>query len=145
MSPPRRGRPPKPLDPTASNAARLGAELRSRRMARGLTLEALAELIGFTPQHISEVERAKASVSSPFLTACDRELDAQGALLELLPAVVYERALERHDRSVARRRSRRTRVARERRELPGAPACATTDAEDRVMADLRRVLLCRYD
>jgi len=115
-------------------------------MERGLTLEALAELIGFTPQHISEVERAKASVSSPFLTACDRELDAQGSLLELLPAVVYERALERHDRSVARRRSRRARVAaHERRELPGAPACATTDAEDRVMADLRRVLLCRYD
>ena len=114
-------------------------------MERGLTLEALAELVGFTPQHISEVERAKASVSSPFLAACDRELEAQGSLLELLPAVVYERALERHDRSVARRRSRRTRVARERRELPGAPACATTDAEDRVMADLRRVLLCRYD
>jgi transcriptional regulator with XRE-family HTH domain len=113
-------------------------------MERGLTLEALAELVGFTPQHISEVERAKASVSSPFLAACDRELEAQGSLLELLPAVVYERALERHDRSVARRRSRRTRVARERREMPGAPACATTDAEDRVMADLRRVLLCRY-
>jgi transcriptional regulator with XRE-family HTH domain len=114
-------------------------------MERGLTLEALAELVGFTPQHISEVERAKASVSSPFLAACDRELEAQGSLLELLPAVVYERALERHDRSVARRRSRRTRVARERRELPGAPACATTDSEDRVMADLRRVLLCRYE
>jgi transcriptional regulator with XRE-family HTH domain len=145
MKQPRRGRPPKPLDPSASNAAHLGAEIRSRRLDRGLTLEGLAELIGFTPQHISEVERAKASVSSAFLAACDHALEAQGSLLELLPAVVYERALERHDRSVARRRTRRTRVTHERRDLPGAPACATTDAEDRVMADLRRVLLCRYD
>jgi transcriptional regulator with XRE-family HTH domain len=145
MKQPRRGRPPKPLDPNASNAARLGAEIRSRRLERGLTLEALAELVGFTPQHISEVERAKASVSNPFLAACDKALEAEGSLLELLPAVVYERALERHDRSVARRRSRRPRSSHERREMTGAPAYATTDAEDRVMADLRRTLLCRYD
>jgi transcriptional regulator with XRE-family HTH domain len=145
MNQPRRGRPPKPLDPNASNAARLGAELRSRRLERDLTLEALAGQIGFTPQHVSEVELAKTSVSRAFVAACDRELEAQGSLLELLPAVVYERALERHDRSVARRRSRPSRVAQERRELPCNHGDATTDAEDRVMADLRRVLLCRYD
>jgi transcriptional regulator with XRE-family HTH domain len=145
MNQPRRGRPPKPLDPNASNAARLGAELRSRRLERDLTLEALAGQIGFTPQHVSEVELAKTSVSRAFVAACDRELEAQGSLLELLPAVVYERALERHDRSVARRRSKPSRVAHERRELPCNHGDATTDAEDRVMADLRRVLLCRYD
>src|SRR3954453_9055926 len=82
MKQPRRGRPPKTLDPSASNAAHLGAEIRSRRLDRGLTLEGLAELIGFTPQHISEVERAKASVSSAFLAACDHALEAQGTLLE---------------------------------------------------------------
>lgn len=141
----RRGRPPKQLDPDASNAARLGAEIRSRRHERELTLEGLAELIGFTPQHVSEVELAKASVSRPFVAACDRALEAQGSLLELLPAVVYERALERHDRSVARRRSKSTKPAHERRELPGTHADGTTDAENRVMAELRRVLLCRYD
>ena len=145
MTQPRRGRPPKPLDPNASSAARLGAEIRSRRLERGLTLEALARLIGFTPQHISEVERAKASVSSPFLAACDRALEADGSLLELLPAVVYERAVERHDRSVARRRSKSSEVAQERREPPAPRDAATTDAEARVMAELRRVLLCRYD
>ncbi|MCA1680049.1 MAG: helix-turn-helix transcriptional regulator, partial [Actinobacteria bacterium] len=139
------GRPLKPLDPNASSAARLGAEIRSRRLERGLTLEALAELIDFTPQHVSEVELANASVSRPFVAACDRALDAGGSLLELLPAVVYERALERHDRSVARRRVRRSRVAHERRELPGTRADGTTDAENRVMAELRRVLLCRYE
>jgi len=145
MKQPRRGRPPKPLDPNASSAARLGAEIRSRRLERELTLEALAGLIGFTPQHVSEVERAKASVSSPFLAACDRALEARGSLLELLPAVVYERAIERHDRSVARRHSRPSGTAHACRELAGARADARTPAESRVMAELRRVLLCRYD
>jgi transcriptional regulator with XRE-family HTH domain len=123
----------------------LGAEIRSRRSERGLTLEGLAELIGFTPQHVSEVELAKASVSKSFVAACDRALDARGRLLELLPAVVYERALERHDRSVARRRSSTSKAAQERRELPPARRLATTRAEDRLMADLRGTLLCQYD
>jgi transcriptional regulator with XRE-family HTH domain len=144
MTQPRRGRPPKPLDPDASHAARLGAEIRSRRLQRGLTLEALAELIEFTPQHVSEVELAKASVSTPFVAACDDALEAQGSLLELLPAVVYERALERHDRSVARRRSSTSKAAHGRREPSRAREDATTDAEDRVMAELRKTLLCRY-
>lgn len=142
---PRRGRPPKPLDPDASNAARLGAEIRSRRLGHGLTLEGLAELIDFTPQHVSEVELAKASVSKPFVAACDRALEARGSLLELLPAVVYERALERHDRSVARRRSSTSKAAQERREQPRARQYATTRAEDRVMTQLRGKLLCQYD
>jgi transcriptional regulator with XRE-family HTH domain len=102
---PRRGRPPNALDPDASHAARLGAEIRTLRQARGLTLEALGALIGFSAQHISEVERAKASVSEPFVAACDRALDARGALVALLPPVLWERALQRHDRAAARHRS----------------------------------------
>jgi transcriptional regulator with XRE-family HTH domain len=145
MTTPRRGRPPKPLDPDASHAARLGAEIRARRLERALTLEALAEKIGFTPQHVSEVELAKASVSRPFVAACDRALDAQGSLLELLPAVVYERALERHERSVRRRSSASSKSAQERRGQPPAREYATTAAEERVMTDLRGTLLCRYD
>jgi transcriptional regulator with XRE-family HTH domain len=92
------------LDPDASRAAQLGAEIRSRRQARGLTLGALAALIGFSSQHISEVERAKAPVSGPFVAACDRALHARGLLLALLPAVLYERATDRHERSAQRRR-----------------------------------------
>jgi transcriptional regulator with XRE-family HTH domain len=145
MTQTRRGRPPKPLDPDASHAARLGAEIRSRRLARGWTLEGLAELIDFTPQHVSEVELAKASVSKPFIAACDRALEANGSLLELLPAVVYERALERQERGVARRRSNTSKAVQERRHLPRARPYATTSAEDRVMADLRATLLCQYD
>jgi transcriptional regulator with XRE-family HTH domain len=104
MTQPRRGRPPHSPNPDASHADRLGAEIRLRRQAQGLTLKALATLIGFSSQHLSEVELAKAPVSGPFVAACDRALDARGDLLDLLPAVVYERAMQRHERSAARKR-----------------------------------------
>jgi len=105
MTQPRRGRPPQTLNADVSHAARLGAEIRRRREAQGLTLQALAALIGFSPQHVSEVERAKTPMSGPFVAACDEALDARGALVALLPAAVCERALQRHDRSTARGRS----------------------------------------
>jgi transcriptional regulator with XRE-family HTH domain len=100
-----RGRPPQPLDPDASRAARLGAEIRARRRAQGLTLDALAQLTGFSGQHISEAERAKAAVSSSFVAACDHALQANGWLLEQLPGVICERAAQRDDREAARRRA----------------------------------------
>jgi transcriptional regulator with XRE-family HTH domain len=65
------------------------------RVARNLTLQALASRIGYSPQHISEVERAQASASKAFVTACDRALDAQGELLALYPAVRIEQVEER--------------------------------------------------
>lgn len=110
MTQPPRGRPPSPVDPDASHAARLGAEIRARRQAQGLTLKALAARTGFSSQHLSEVERANVPMSEPFVAACDQALDAHGALVALLPAVVYERALKRHDRSTARRRSEARRL-----------------------------------
>jgi len=97
-----RGRPPKPLDPDASHGARLGAELRTHRLEEGLTLQALGDLTGYTPQHVSEVERAKTAPTRPFIAACDRALDAQGALLALLPAVVHERDAQRRERAARR-------------------------------------------
>lgn len=106
MEPRRRGRPPDALNPDDSSAARLGFEIRSRREGQGLTLGMFADRIGFSPQHVSEVERAKASASRPFVAACDRALGARGVLIDLLPAVVFERASERHDRSARRRRAR---------------------------------------
>lgn len=106
MERPRRGRPPNALNPNDSSAAKLGAQIRERRGTRGLTLEALAASIGFSPQHVSEVERAKAPASKPFVAACDRALDAHGSLLDLLPAAVVEQAMERHDRSATRRQAR---------------------------------------
>jgi transcriptional regulator with XRE-family HTH domain len=98
-----RGRPPKPLDRDASGAAYLGADLRSRRQERDLTQQALADLVGYTPQHISEVERAKTWPTPSFIATCDQTLEAQGRLLALLPAVNDERDRQRQERAAARK------------------------------------------
>jgi len=103
---PRRGRPPNPLDPAASHAARLGAEVRARRQARRLTLQALGDLTGYTPQYVSEIERAKGAPTRPFIEACDAALDAHGALLALLPAAAHERETKRQERAARRAHTR---------------------------------------
>jgi|SRR5215218_2567533 len=104
MMSPRRGRPLKALNRDASSAARLGAALRACRLERGLTLEELAALVGYSAQHVSQAERAQASVSRHFVGLCDHALDAHGSLLALLAPVVYERTMQRDNRSAARRR-----------------------------------------
>lgn len=99
-----RGRPPSPLDPDAPPAAAwLAAELRRTRRARGLTQRALARRAGYSDRHISQTELAKAPVSRGFIAALDAALEADGRLLALLPAVVYERAVARDDRALRRR------------------------------------------
>ena len=98
-----RGRPPKQVDASVSCAARLGAEIRACRAAHDLTLHALASRIGYTPQHISEVELTRASASEAFVAACDRALDAQGRLLALYPAVRLEQVVARERRETSRR------------------------------------------
>ncbi len=97
------GRPLKPIDPTVSAAARLGAELRGNRLARGLTLHDLARRTGYTAQHISDAELAKGSVSETFVAAADRALGAAGRLLALYEPVVIERAKARSTRAALRR------------------------------------------
>jgi len=94
MAEPRRGRPPT-VDPDASHAARLGAEIRARRTTKGLTLQQLVDLAGYTLQYLSEVERAKATPTVAFVAAVDRALDAHGALELLLPPVLQDRERQR--------------------------------------------------
>ena len=103
MAQPRRGRPPNPVDPEASHGARLGAEIRTRRIERWLTLAELGGLTGYTAQYVSEVERAKAAPALPFVAACDRALDAGGGIERLLPAAMQEREHKRQERAIARR------------------------------------------
>ena len=67
-----------------------------------MTLTALGAEIGYSPQHISGAELAKSPVSARFVAACDHALGAEGALVELFPAVVQEAALLRSARSSAR-------------------------------------------
>jgi transcriptional regulator with XRE-family HTH domain len=98
------GRPLKAVDPSASAAARLGADLRARRVERELTLSELGEKIGFSAQYISGAELARTTVSARFVAACDRVLAADGALVALLPDVVWEKELRRQERSSTRDR-----------------------------------------
>jgi len=88
-----------------SYAARLGTEIRKRRKEQGLTLKEFAALIGFSLQHLSEVELGKAPMSGHFVAACDLALRARGSLLGLLEAVICERALLCYQQSIARQRS----------------------------------------
>ena len=103
MAKPRRGRPPNPVDPDASHGARLGFEIRTRRIELDLTLDALGKLTQYTAQYISEVERAKTIPAQPFIAACERSLDASGELEPLLPEVLQERERKRQERAAARR------------------------------------------
>lgn len=104
---PSRGRPPTPPTPDAPPAAAaVGATLRALRLERDLTQAALGELVGVTPQHVSEVERARAKATATFIHACDGALEADGALQELLGAALEEASLLASRRSTARRETR---------------------------------------
>jgi transcriptional regulator with XRE-family HTH domain len=130
--PPRRGRPPTPLNPEASKRARLGAELRDRREAVGMTLEDLANVIRYSPQRISDVERAKATPSRRFITACEDALHADGKLLLLLPDAQRERDTARQERADARRAARQAE--------PAPPlTCEATDSEAGDVEDVEPV------
>jgi transcriptional regulator with XRE-family HTH domain len=153
------GRPPKPLDPNASAAAALGAEIRARRTARGWTLQALSDEVGYSPQHVSDVELAKNPVSGHFVAAVDRALDADGRLLALWSAAVIERAFDRQARASARRGALRSpeEVDDVRRRAfiglglavvlfgPEAASRASTDDWDRIAYEWSRELLVAPD
>jgi transcriptional regulator with XRE-family HTH domain len=84
-----------------------------------MTLEDLAAVIGFSPQRISDVERAKATPSRQFITACEDALHADGKLLLLLPDAQRERDTVRQERADARRAARQAEAA------PALPCPAT--------------------
>jgi transcriptional regulator with XRE-family HTH domain len=88
-------------------------------MDAGLTLEALADRVGFSQQHISEVERAKTTPAVAFVAAVDRALEADGAVERLLPPVLEDREKRRQERAEARRADRD----------PSVPCDAATHSE----------------
>ena len=119
------GRPPKPLGPDAPPAAaRLGAELRQRRVARGLTLAELGARAGYSTQHLSRVELAATGVTPSCMTAVDAALSADGALLELLPAVIAERLVAADCRAAGRRYDEDVDPTNRRGLLSGAAGAA---------------------
>src|SRR5512133_858326 len=74
----RLGRPPNPLDPATSRRAELGAEVRRLRAARGLSLDALAKLVGCSSSHLSEVENGRKLPSVRLIQNLDRVLKTAG-------------------------------------------------------------------
>jgi transcriptional regulator with XRE-family HTH domain len=106
-----RGRPPKSVDPTASAAHRLGAEIRARRVARNFTLSDLGERIHYTPQYISEVELGHTVAAESFVKAVDDILDAGGYLVALYPDMALEQTRAQQGRASKRRAERRRQQA----------------------------------
>lgn len=99
------GRPVKPQDGSESSLTALGAQLRRLRMQRALTLQNLAELTGYSWQHLGAVERGQVVPSENLIVACDSSLLANGKLIAMLAVVISEQAHVRHQNAAARRGS----------------------------------------
>ncbi|MGH3942582.1 MAG: helix-turn-helix domain-containing protein [Pseudonocardiaceae bacterium] len=63
-----------------------GGELRRLREQRGLSLKKFAKLVHYDPGYLSKVENGLKPPTAPLAARCDAELDADGALSELVPA-----------------------------------------------------------
>ncbi|MBV2152999.1 helix-turn-helix domain-containing protein [Kitasatospora sp. SUK 42] len=61
-----------------------GPELRRRRIAAGLTLTRLAELLSYSKGHLSKIERGQKAPPPEFARRCDAQLAADGELERLL-------------------------------------------------------------
>lgn len=115
--------PPVITDPGSSAAAALGAELRRLRIDRGLTLEQLGRLVGYSGQHLGAVERGTAVPSEVVVAACDAAVLANGRLASIFPAVIREQARVRHQHEAARR-------AGQSNDLVGVRARQVCDRDD---------------
>lgn len=116
-----RGRPEKPPLPPKAGTDRLGNELRQLRRSQNLTLRGMAELIGYSAGHLSEVEQGKATPSPEFVTACERVLGADGSLRSYYQLVLSDQEATRG----------RLRGASQVGQRPGPPAVGQTTPGDR--------------
>ncbi|MFE7777042.1 helix-turn-helix domain-containing protein [Streptomyces sp. NPDC057445] len=67
------------------HAGRFGAALRELRLARGLSLSDLARRTHYSKGYLSKIETGGKPVNRDVARRCDEALDADGALLALLP------------------------------------------------------------
>ncbi|MEV4573919.1 helix-turn-helix transcriptional regulator [Nonomuraea jabiensis] len=65
---------PKKLDPTASPAARFGADLRKYRYDAKWTQAQLAERIGYSKSRIGNVERGDENPTRELIELCEKAL-----------------------------------------------------------------------
>lgn len=85
---------PKELDPTASPAARFGADLRKYRYTAKLTQAQLADLIGYSKSRIGNVERGDENPTRELIELCENALGLEGSLLTHWPAISGDRMPE---------------------------------------------------
>lgn len=69
----------------AAGAGSFGAELRRLRRLRGLSLSQLSELVHYSRGYLSRLENGRQAASREVARACDRVLNAGGALLAWVP------------------------------------------------------------
>jgi transcriptional regulator with XRE-family HTH domain len=82
---------PSDPDPVQERARRLGAELRGRRLAAGLTQQALADRIGYDRSYLSQVETGAQVPAEQLIVLCERELAVGGRLLSMFRELLAER------------------------------------------------------
>jgi transcriptional regulator with XRE-family HTH domain/pimeloyl-ACP methyl ester carboxylesterase len=83
------------INPVQDRARRLGADLRDRRRAAGLTQQALADRIGYERSYLSQVETGGQIPAEQFVLQCERELAAGGDLLGMFQELLVERETRR--------------------------------------------------
>ncbi|WP_327068420.1 helix-turn-helix domain-containing protein [Kitasatospora sp. NBC_01302] len=74
---------PKELDPTASLEAYLGAQIRKRREAKGLTQKELGQMVFVSHNRIAQIELATDPPGRELIKLLDAALDARGDLVDL--------------------------------------------------------------
>lgn len=86
------GQTPRELTPQVSLAHLFGAELRRLRVRAGLSHQQLGARVSYSAALVGKVEKAERSASRQLAEACDRELNAGGALKELWAALAQSGA-----------------------------------------------------
>ena len=77
------GQKPRDLTPTRSVLDFFGAELRTIRESRQMSMADLATALAYDPSQVGKVERAERSPTREFAAACDKALGTDGRLTRL--------------------------------------------------------------
>ncbi len=96
---------PSETDSVRGRARRLGVDLRRRRLAAGLTQQALADRIGYDRSYLSQVETGAQVPAEQFILLCERELAAGGKLLGMFRELLAEREARRQEAHAERWRA----------------------------------------
>jgi transcriptional regulator with XRE-family HTH domain len=96
---------PSDMGSVQERARRLGADLRRRRLAVGLTQQALAARIGYDRSYLSQVETGAQVPAEQFILLSDRELAAGGELLGMFRELLAEREARRQEAHAERWRA----------------------------------------